>query len=94
LRKALAAGCRLLAADAQCLCRSLKKPPGDWMVYEGDGWERFKAEGFSLAERDRAGLGKGPLRLYCRVGVGGCAPTLSLPLPTLPCPVPALPWPA
>ena len=26
-----------------------------------------------MTERDRAGLGKGPLRLYFRVGVGGCA---------------------
>jgi len=26
-----------------------------------------------VTERDRAGLGKGPLRLYFRVGVGGCA---------------------
>ena len=56
-----------------CCCRSLKKPPGDWTLYDGDDADSFEAEGFTVTERDRAGLGKGPLRLYFRVGVGGCA---------------------
>ena len=56
-----------------CCCRSLKKPPGDWTLYHGDDADSFEAEGFTVTERDRAGLGKGPLRLYFRVGVGGCA---------------------
>ncbi len=56
-----------------CCCRSLKKPPGDWTLYDGDDADSFEAEGFTVTERDRAGLGTGPLRLYFRVGVGGCA---------------------
>ena len=34
-----------------CCCRSLKKPPGDWTLYDGDDADSFEAEGFTVTER-------------------------------------------